>query len=230
MGILDTLGNGAKRTQFRAELVLIEREITNRKKAFGVELYDTITLQTKRDKNSLLKTPGIVKTIENAIQGPLAECTKDVTFLETERGQLESEVEIIEAKRDRDINGGFTKRISDGAREGQIAVKISLLNRDIRLRKEQFGLDVWDTVIHQSHSQTNNGTTTNANPSPQKSKGVFGALGGMARGLQGNVGKTLGQVSSDMQALEECLNKANAEVASMERRRQMKQAEITQLS
>jgi hypothetical protein len=225
MGILETIGNGAKRTQLRAEVALIEREMTARKKAFGVELYDVIIFQTKRDKNSLLKTPGIVKVIENTIQGPLSECSTDVVVLETERGQLEDEAEIIEAKGDRDVNGGIGKRLSNGAREGQIAVKISLLNRDIRIRKEKFGLEVWDTV---SESQWSNPAAALKSEAP-KLKGIVGAFGGIARGVQGSVGKTLGKVSGDARTVEECLNKAKADIASMERRKQIKLTEISHL-
>lgn len=225
MGILESLGNGAKRTQLRAEVVLIEREMTARKKAFGVELFDVIALNNKRDKNSLLKTPGIVKTIENAVQLQLGECSKDVGFLETERQQLEDEVEVIEAKRDRDVNGGIGKKLSDGAREGQIAVKISLLNRDIRIRKEKFGMDVWDVVC-----QTTSSNEASVDSEPPKAKGIGSALGGFARGVQGSVGKTLGKVSADARTIEECLMKAKADVASMERRKQIKQSEISNLS
>jgi hypothetical protein len=225
MGLLDSLGNGAKRTQLRAEVVLIEREMTARKKAFGVELFDVIALHTKRDKNSLLKTPGIVKTIENAIQAQLGDCSKDVGFLETERQQLEDEVEVIEAKRDRDVNGGIGKKLSDGAREGQIAVKISLLNRDIRLRKEKFGLDVWDVVC-----QTTSSTDAAVECEPPKAKGIGKTLGGFARDVQGTLGKTLGKVSVDARTIDECLMKARADVASMERRKQIKQTEIANLS
>lgn len=224
MGIFEAIGNGAKRTQLRAEVALIEREMTARKKAFGVELYDVIILQTKRDKNSLLKTPGIVKVIENTIQGPLSECSRDVVVLETERGQLEDEAEIIEAKGDRDVNGGIGKRLSNGAREGQIAVKISLLNRDIRIRKEKFGLEVWDTVSEPQWSDQ-----AALKSEAPKSKGIVGAFGGIARGVKGSVGKTLGKVSGDVRTLEECLNKAKADIASMERRKQIKLTEISHL-
>lgn len=228
MGFFEAIGNGAKRTQLRAEVQLVEREITTRKKAFGVELFDLIALQTKREKNSMLKVPGLFKTIENTIQVPLDQCTKDVELLDMEKRQLEDEVEVIEAKRDRDINGGLGKKIADGAREGQIAVKVALLNRDMKIRKEKFGLEVYDIVSQPQWLHDTLAAET------KKAKGIGGAvkggIGGLAKGVKGTVGKTLGKVSGDERTIEECVQKAKAEIDSMERRKQIKQTEISNLS
>ena len=104
-------------------------------------------------------------------------------------------------------------------------MKIALLNRDIRIRKEKFGMDVWDVVC-----QTTSSNEASVDSEPPKAKGIGSALGGFARGVQGSVGKTLGKVSADARTIEECLMKAKADVASMERRKQIKQSEISNLS
>ena len=88
--------------------------MTARKRALGIELYDIIVLQNKRDKNNLLKTPASLKNTENSIRGPLDSCSKDIELMEKEKKALEIEAEVIEAKQDVDVSGHVGKKLKTG--------------------------------------------------------------------------------------------------------------------
>ena len=81
--------------KLQAEVAVLERDSTNRQRAFGVELYDLIEKQTidmRKDIETTLekqKDPKVqaedvenvlqvFRTIENEIKGPLESCQADI--------------------------------------------------------------------------------------------------------------------------------------------------------
>ena len=136
MGLLDSIGNTARKAQLGAEIKLIERERNQRIKALGVELYDLI-------RNSQDAT--IPHVLQTSIQAPLEACTTDVRKMKTEVVEQKNDKELIEVRPDKD-KGPLERRVGDRATITKINTRIAYLEREMRLRKEKFGLQVWDTV------------------------------------------------------------------------------------
>mmetsp|Transcript_100906 Transcript_100906/g.151206 ORF Transcript_100906/g.151206 Transcript_100906/m.151206 type:complete len:232 (-) Transcript_100906:288-983(-) len=224
MGFFDSIGNAATKAKLSAEIALIDRELNTRKKAFGVELYDVIDKQQKRNEGAILETPGLFKTIENEIKGPLEKCSKEMHILELEKRNMANELELMEAKRMNAAEaGGLGKTMADTAKGAELNVKMAYLDREMLIKKEQFGLEVWDNVsgVQWLHEAVVNETKNKSGLGI-----VTGAVGGLAKGVKGTVTKTLGKVSGDERAIEGCVNKAKQEVKVLEDKKKSKQTEI----
>jgi hypothetical protein len=224
MGFFDSIGNAATKGKLNTEIALIDRELATRKKAFGVELYDVVDKQQKRNAGAVLETPGLFKTIENEMKEPLEKCSKDMHVMEMEKRNMGNELELMEAKRLSAADaGGLGKGMSEMAKGAELNVKIAYQDREMLLRKEQFGLEVWDNVsgVQWLHEAVVNETKN------KSGLGILtGAVGGLAKGVKGTVTKSLGKVSGDEKAIEACVNKAKQEVKVLEDKKRSKQAEI----
>lgn len=99
-----TLMKGSfRKFQLQAEVALLDRDVTNRQRSFGVELYDLIEKQRIETRaqidRTIRETEGgvavapesvesflkIFRAIENEIREPLESCRKDVTEMEESR-------------------------------------------------------------------------------------------------------------------------------------------------
>ena len=210
MGFFESVGNAAKRAKLNTEIALLDREMATRKKAFGVELYDIIHKQHEQQYQNktdggVLEMPVIFKTIENEIQEPLAKASKEIREMDREKRALVEQMEALGT----DASDGMGKRMSDGAKSAELSVKIAYLDREMKLRKEQFGLDVYEAAAGPQwmHQALSDGL--------KDKKGldiVTGAVGGLVKGTKGTVTKTLGKVSGDEREIENCVHKAKADI------------------
>jgi hypothetical protein len=224
MGFFESIGNAAQSTKLRGEIALIDRELATRQKAFGVELYDIVASQQANHKDDILETPSLFQTVENEIREPLEQCSKDVRVMEMEKRNIANELELMEVRRMRDAEGGgMGQRMSDSAKATELNVKAKYLDREMLLRKEKFGLEVWDKVasvqwLHQAVvSETKNKSGLGI---------VTGAVGGLAKGVKGTVTKTLGKASGDEREIEACVDKAKKDVKFIEEKKRRKQTEM----
>merc|ERR1712037_933155 len=127
-----------------------------------------------------------------------------------------NEVKLHAARQQRDAgdpaSAELGKSMADKAKEAQFFVRIKYLDRQIYLKKEQFGLAVWDKVEEQQwfHEALLNETKD------KSGLGVItGTVEGLTKGIKGTVGKTIGVVSSDEREIATCVNKAKEDVKSM---------------
>lgn len=205
---------------------MVDREMNARKKAFGVELYDLIEVQQKTHKGDILKAPKFLKHVENEIKEPLEECTKDIRYIQNQFSEKEHAAFIIDAKREKEVNPTMGKRVSDTAKEAQLATQMHLLEREMKIRKEKFGLEIWD-LVSGCKTQSSEGENDK-----RKSglAAVRGSIRDLGKGVKGTVSKTLGKASNDEQDVEACVNKAKNDIALMQKNKDHKLQEIDRLS
>ena len=230
MGFMDSLGNAGKRAQLTGEIKMIERDLVNRKKALGVELFDTIEAQSKSKAGAILQTPAAMKTIEREIRGPLNICTEEVYKLDLEKKDLENQLELLQARQDREkfsSENSWTRKITDGATETKIWAQLKLIEGSMKSKKEQFGLEVWDTLaqpawLHDTLKQESAG---------KKSIGAAmgGVVDGVVKGTKGTVGKVVGRLSTEERQVEEVVKKAKSDIDFLEESKRRKQAEIDRI-
>eukprot|EP00584_Thalassiosira_punctigera_P010215 CAMPEP_0172546856 /NCGR_PEP_ID=MMETSP1067-20121228/16528_1 /TAXON_ID=265564 ORGANISM="Thalassiosira punctigera, Strain Tpunct2005C2" /NCGR_SAMPLE_ID=MMETSP1067 /ASSEMBLY_ACC=CAM_ASM_000444 /LENGTH=239 /DNA_ID=CAMNT_0013333845 /DNA_START=95 /DNA_END=814 /DNA_ORIENTATION=- len=230
MGFFDAIGDVANRAKLTGEIALLDRDITVRKKQFGVELYDIVDKHEKQKKkgaNSMLEIPGIFKTIEHEIKEPVDKLSKEIRVLELEKRGVENEIELQGARQYRDVGTpasvGLGKNVADKAKEAQLFVQIKYLDREMLIRKENFGLAIWDAVSEQQwiHEALADETKD------KHGLGVIaGTVGGLTKGIKGTVAKTLGAFSSDEREIAACVNKAKEEVKSMEEKKRRKEMAV----
>ncbi len=230
MGFLDSLGNAARKAQLHAEIGLVDRDLAARKRAFGVELYDKIAAQRRRTSGLEAAAAGVFQAIENSIRVPLEACTEDVRRLELERDEKNREKELIEIRQEKAALGEnaatntLSKRVSNQATLTQLSVQVTFLEREMKQRKEKFGLEVWDIV---SSPQWLHDTISNETKNSTGAMGtVAGAVGGLVKGTKGTIAKTLGKLSSKEREIEECVAKAKEDVRFLETKRANKVTEI----
>lgn len=142
MGLLDSIGATARKAQLSAEIKLVERERTQRLQALGVELYDLIDAQRK-NQDSIAEAK--IRNVETALQIPLEACSTDVRKLELEISEQQNTRELILVRPDKD-KGSLGQKVGDQASMTKIATKIAFLEREMRLRKQKFGVQVWEIV------------------------------------------------------------------------------------
>jgi hypothetical protein len=135
MGLLDSISSTARRAQLGAEIKLVERERTQRIQALGVELYDVTR------KHQVVTLPNV----QRALKTPLDACTTDVRKMEAEVAEQKNDRELIEVRPDKD-KGSIGRRVGDQASITKIATRIAFLEREMRLRKQKFGVQIWDVV------------------------------------------------------------------------------------
>ena len=137
MGILDSIGSTARKAQLGAEIKLVERERNQRIQALGVELYDLI----RNSEDAAIPNVTAVASLKT----PLDACTADVRKMEQEVAGQKNDRELIEVRPDKD-KGSLGRRVGDQAAITKIATRIAYLEREMRLRKQKFGMQVWEIV------------------------------------------------------------------------------------
>jgi hypothetical protein len=219
MGLMDSIQNAGQRAKLNGEILLLDRDMTARKKLFGVEIYDIIDAIEKKNKTSILTTPALFKGIEAQISTPLQGCRKEIGLLEGDKAGKESELAMLEVKRERDTKGNIGTWVSRSSTDAKLTVEIAYLERQIKQRKEQFGIEIWE-IIAQPTSIVGNVTAETQNKSALGK--VTGALGGITKGVASNISSGLGKLSPDERAVQECVNKAKEDVGFMERSKDRK--------
>ena len=219
MGLMDSLQNAGQRAKLNGEVLLLDRDITARKKVFGVEIYDIINAIEKKNKTAILTTPALFKGIEAQIGTPLEACRREIGLWEGDIAGKESELAVLEVKRERDTKGNFGTWVSRSSTDAKLTVEIALLERQIKQRKEQFGIEIWDIISQPTSIVANVTAETQSKSALGK---VTGALGGITKGVASNISSGLGKLSADERAVQECVNKAKEDVGFMERSKDRK--------
>lgn len=225
MGFFDSVGNAAKRAQLNAEMALLDREMATRKKAFGVELYDLISAQHAKNRvhaddtsmeAMVLDLPSVFKHMEKDMEEPLQKTSKEVRVMEREKRDLQQQAARIEAQKE--------KSFSDSAKSVELSARVAYLDREMKIKKEQFGLDAWEAAVD---SKWMHETLAEGVHNAKDGLGMItGAVGGLVKGTKGTVTKTLGKLSAEEREIEQCVNKAKADVKKIQDKKDMKNREL----
>ena len=79
MGFFTSAKNAAIKTKVRGEIALIDREITTRQKALGVDLYKLLVVSDTTIAG--VKTPSMFHALQSQIQEPFDSCRSDICLL-----------------------------------------------------------------------------------------------------------------------------------------------------
>lgn len=206
---------------------MVEREMTARKKQFGIDLWDLISSNNQKRQNDLIAAPALFKGMEEKIKAPLDECSKDIALLKGSLAEKESEFYKLQVKRESTLGGGIGTWVSNSSAETKLKAQMALLERDIKIRKEKFGVDIWELVSENSSMAETISKET-------KNKGALGsiggAIGGFGKGIKGGAASGLGKLSKDERAIQDCVDKAKEDIGYLQRSKDRKQSMIDSLS
>jgi len=220
-----------RKFQLQAEVALLEREASNRQRAFGVELYDLIEAQR------LSKDAQIDRTLRESNQEDTPEARKNV----------EGFLKLFEAI-ENEIREPLDNCRKDVAGMEESVPKFPPLF--VQRRKEDFGVEIWPTVskpkwLHESlehdlkkamdetakkeEEAAARGEAGGTSPKVDVNKMVTGALNAVVKGTVTTINKAIGKLSPEQQALEDCLKAAKKDMASVEEKKREKYSEIEAL-
>jgi hypothetical protein len=152
-GMLENVRRTALKTKIRGEMALLDRQIYLLQCQFGVDYYDAAVsafgVQHRR------------YPIPSAIADAFDRCRDDIQVKLNEKNAKDLEVEYVVVNKERSAalpngNGNNTASstwqrtgqwVNETATEGKLRVQIKLLERDMKVRKEQFGVAVFDVVL-----------------------------------------------------------------------------------
>lgn len=141
----------AQKTKLRGEMVMIDREIQNRKKTFGVAMYDHIApLSQSQDFYAASDE------LTNILRPPLLNAQKEIQALAAKRVKLKEQLAAAEAKRagafpekaetvgQKFVNFGKASVMHSG--ETKIKAELAIVDSRIKGHKQNFGLDLYATL------------------------------------------------------------------------------------
>ena len=177
--------NQGAKAKLQAEVKLLERDTQKRKQQFGVDLYELLAQQTKL-------APAYLSKLQAQIKEPYEQAKHDITRLLMDRAQLQEQIDLIQCNADRARPAYSTKGhllkagqvVKDTGIEAKLQAQVVLVDRNIKIRKETFGIDVF--------------TLLEANPEAAKNN------------LIGNVAAKL---SNREQEIQKCIEKAKHDVS-----------------
>ena len=218
----DKVKKEGKKIKVQGEIQLLKRELLAREKAFGVALYDLLT----NDKQTLLGvTAGTLfkgalsNSTTTKMKEPLERAREDIAGIQAKKDVKQKDLDVLEVKGahtlpDYTLGQKANKVgavISNGAKETKLQAEMALLDREIKIRKEQFGVEVMEQ-IQQAEKKAKNGSSS----SPSSSSSSSSLLKRVS--LSGQ--------SQQEQEIQKCINDAKADVAKIEAKIQSKQFEI----
>ncbi|KAL7556465.1 hypothetical protein ACA910_006178 [Epithemia clementina (nom. ined.)] len=217
MGLWDKVKAGTKKTRLQGELALLDREMTNRKYAFGVELYNLLVTDAKVYGGGVISSNSKAFQLQQThLSEPFEACRSDIRDLEAQQQAHRNEQEILQASRMRgeppSTAGEHLAKagqwVSTNAVETKLEAQIKLLDRDIRRRKEMFGVQAYDSYLALGLAE------------PQAQQG-----GGMRERLSAR----MSQYSPKEKRIQECLDRTKNAMGLLERQHAMKVKEIESL-
>lgn len=216
-GIWDRVKKEGKKVQLQGEIQLLKRELTARQKTFGIELYDLLT----NDKQTLLGvTAGTLfkgQSNNAGIKEPLERAREDIAGMQAKKDIKQKDLDVLEVKGahtlpDYTLGQKASKAgaaVKNGAKGTKLQAEMALLDRDMKIRKEQFGIQVFDAA------KPSDGGGEEKHKTMNPVKRITNAVAGL---------------SQEEQAIQACIDKAKEDVAKIEGKIQSKQFEIHTLN
>ena len=150
MSVWDKMKKSGLKTKLRGEIALCERDIVGRKKTFGIELYDMMTT----DKQKLLGVSAgtLFKDKQVELKEPFERARDDMAGIQARKDIKQKDLDVLEvntadAMPDATLNEKMAKAgraITNASNSTKLKAQMALMDRDMKIRKEQFGLEVYD--------------------------------------------------------------------------------------
>jgi hypothetical protein len=229
MGFFDSVKNAAVKAKLNGEILLLDRDLAAKKKAFGVELYDKL----EQINNARAVNISLCNAIEKKVSGPLGTCRMELKGLVDERDVKQRDAEKIGATRD---NNKFAqtgqeklqragKWVSDASSEAGLQMEITLLNRKIKHRKELFGEEVFDELVLGATHPESSSAVDGGSRSPPGVKKVLG----IGKDITSGITTQLAKLSPVEQELQHIVDRAKSDAAYIQNERGRKEREIASL-
>ena len=142
----------AKKTKLRTDMAMIDREIQNRKKAFGVTMYDHVSpLSQTSDFYAA------TDELTNILRPPLINAQKEIQAYEAKMIKLKEKLAAKEEKRagafptkaetvgQKTLN--FGKASIMHSKETKIKAELKVVERQIKGEKQKFGLELFPVLV-----------------------------------------------------------------------------------
>ena len=201
--------NTGLKTKIHGEIALLEREATSRKKKFGVDLFDVLT----QDKQKLLGVAAgtLFQGKQVDLKEPFDKARDDIAGIQAKKDIKQKDLDVLEVKGshtlpDSTMNDKVKKAgkaVADAGTSAKLKTEMALLDRDMKIRKEQFGLEVFELV--------------KASDSKEK------------QGISGAVQNALSNMSQQEKDIQACIDEAKADIALIEGKIESKRREIKML-
>lgn len=155
-GVFDNVRKTAVKTKIRGEIALLDRQIYLLQCAFGIEYYDAVVAFGQQHRRY---------PIPSAITNAFDQCRDDIQVKLNEKAAKDLDIEHVVVNKERSAampptaNTSQLQRtsqwVTETATEGKLRLQVKLLERDIKLRKEQFGVAVFDAVLQNATQKSN---------------------------------------------------------------------------
>ena len=224
-GFFGKLKNTGVKAKLQGECAMLDREIKARKTKFGVELYDLIR---KQEKEAPVKNMADIQgSFKSRIKEQWDKVREDIRQLEDKKAAFEVERTHEEVRRERgapavSVEERMAKAgsfVSSTGKETKLMAQIAMVDRDIKRRKEQFGIDVFEdaaAAMEKGGGGTREGGGT--------TKG-----GGFKSGIKSAIGKGLQRVSPHEKNILHCVEMAVRDVESSTRSKNIRLREIDEI-
>lgn len=150
MNLLGKAKKSAQKAKIRGEILVLERQAIGRKKQFGVVFYDLIT----NDKNMLLGVSAgtIFKGHREELKEPFERARDDIAGKQAQKDVHQKDLDVMEVKGAHTLpNATVGEKVnkagavmSNAASATKLNGKMALLDREMKIRKEQFGIEVFE--------------------------------------------------------------------------------------
>lgn len=141
----------AHKTKLRTDMMMIDREITNTKKAFGVGMYDHVS-PLSQSSDFYAATDDLT----NILRPPLINAQKEIQALAAKRVLLKESLAAAEVQRaaafptkaesagQKVMNFGKASYMYSG--ETKIKAELAIVDRQIKGHKQDFGLELFEVL------------------------------------------------------------------------------------
>lgn len=195
-----------RKFQLKAEIALLDRELTNRLRRFGIELYDIIEKQRRSviaqlEKDGTTTDPKQVDDIQQILK-----------VFQTIENEIKIPLEVTRTEIDN--------------MESSTPIKFPPLL--IQRRKEEFGITIWPIIceetlwIHETLEKDllkdANSSNNNNNNKTTKTVGEFmnTAIKSIEKGTKSTIKKAVGKLSSEQREVEVCVDVTKLDISLIE--------------
>ncbi|CAB9523945.1 expressed unknown protein [Seminavis robusta] len=139
------IGAASQKTKLKAEIAYIDNTMKGRKQQFGVEMYDLME-QKKTFGGKTETEPKVVEVYEGA--------EKDMAMIIEKKDAKQGEIDALGAT-NKDLPAETMgekaskagKQAKDAAVKTKIQAEMALLDREIKARKQLFGIQLYDAIM-----------------------------------------------------------------------------------
>lgn len=217
MGIWDNVKKSGTKTKIRGEMMLLEREASARKKLFGIEFYDLIT----NDKNKLLGVSAgtIFKGQRAELQEPFERAKDDIAGKQALKEDRQKSLDVLEVKGahtlpDQTMGQKVRKggaHLSNAATATNLAGRMAWIDREIKIRKEEFGIEVFSYFTESASGGGEDGGDKRTS---------------LKKKLSQSLGNSLSSVTQHEKDIQACIDSAIKDVAAIEDKIKSKQRQM----